>query len=341
MISFIVEEIIEENFQTRTLVLRPEEKKKLTYQAGAYLTFLFLIDDVPYYRSYSFSSAPLVDQLPAITVKRIEGGVVSTHLAEKVRVGERLRALPPKGVMTLSLLAPSTKNVLFIGGGSGITPLFSLIKEALAHDPAIFCHLIDANRNEASIIYRDALADLEKKFKGRFQVFHILSQPSANWKGMRGRLTLDRIQDICAMIPDVGEKAAYLCAPAPLMAIAIDALLAAGYRSQSIHTESFVATEKAPKKGVDSLVTLEFGEYRETFEVAAGETILSGALEAGVHLIPYSCRQGTCDTCRVWCKKGDVFMETDDGLSKEEKEAGDILTCVAQPLTKKVTIVLE
>ncbi|MEM9738149.1 MAG: ferredoxin--NADP reductase [Bacteroidota bacterium] len=340
MLSVTVQSIIQETSDTITLVL-DTGSALFHYQAGQYITLLLAIDNEPYYRSYSLCTAPYVDQMPAITIKKVSGGKVSNYLHEHIREGDILEVIPPQGHMTLSAKRNQVKHLFLIAGGSGITPLYSILKSALDQEAHTTIHLVNANRHENAIIYRRQLKAWQSQYPNRLQVSHILSQPSELWQGIAGRLTPTRLAQWIAD-HELSTTDYYICAPQGLTQMSVDTLLAHGVAPISIHRESFGTSQQ--HKSVDSVeaeVTLAVGSYEEIYTVSAGETVLEAALNEGIYTLPYSCMSGTCNSCRAKCTKGKVHMETDEGLSEQEKKEGYILTCVARPLTKEVELEID
>ena len=176
-IRFKILDKIQETLNTTTLVLEPQRPIG-NYLPGQFLTFIFNPDEPSEFRrSYSLSSTPGIDHLPTITVKKQANGQASGYLTEKVGVGDYLLALPPAGQFTLEAQPDASRDLFFFGAGSGITPLFSLIKYFLKYEPLSRLTLIDANRDEKAIIFNTQLHRLARDYADRFTCIHLLSDP--------------------------------------------------------------------------------------------------------------------------------------------------------------------
>ncbi len=338
MLSLTVRAIIAETPDTRTVVLDPEGVP-VPYQAGQYITLCIYIDGVRHYRPYSLATSPCQDPYPAITIKRVEGGQVSNYLNDHIAVGHRIEILPPQGHFTLVPRPAEKRALVFIGGGSGMAPLYGMIKTALAEEPKSRLYLIYANRRQEDIIYHQGLEKLVASAAGRFEITYVLSQPPRAWQGLDTRLDSATLAGLLKQRNFGAEADYFLCAPKGLTTMAIRTLSGMKIGMKKMHTESFSAPEtQVYPESVAAAVTILYDGEKKVIEVAQGKRILECAQEQGMEMIPYSCRNGLCATCRAKCLEGRVHMQTDEGLSQEEKAEGYILTCVAQPLTKKVVL---
>ncbi|MEZ0608476.1 2Fe-2S iron-sulfur cluster-binding protein [Fibrella sp. WM1] len=320
----------------------------VAYQPGQFLTLLVQIDGQEVRRSYSITSAPtvageLVEQPLAITIKRVENGWVSRYLIDHLRIGDVVDSLPPAGRFTL----PTTtepRDVVLIGAGSGITPLFSILIYTLNHEPTARVTLLDVNTSEKTIIYRAALDALQQQYPDRFQLIHLLSQPTDAWAGRRGRLNnllLERL------LPDLtrGPAAAalwFLCGPPDFMRMVRFTLTYLGIPPQQIRRELFVTepvnVPSAARFVVpDRIIQLRFRGEIYSLLVPSGSTVLQAALAAGIAL-PYSCRGGRCATCAGVCRNGRVQMSINDVLTERDLAEGWVLTCTAYPETDGIFI---
>ena len=327
-----------------------ENGQLLAYEAGQFLTLIFPdlgLSEIR--RSYSLSSSPAAEEPLSICVKRTVNGSVSSFLTRKLRVGDRLQSLLPAGQFVLPPEDAGEEELVFIGGGSGLTPLFSLIKEALLRQPRRRIRLILANRNEDHILFREELQSWQRRFPDRFRIIHWLSMP-------HGRLDLGRSEGLDTTIRpgrlsnlalemmlqrELGEALpdahVFLCGPPGLMLKAEMTLRFMGFSGDRLHKEDFVIHEPfrpAPEGLPNSLITVKgVGQ----FKLSAGQSILEAALAAGVEL-PYSCRSGTCTTCSAQLQSGRVEMYTSNSRVDSEATQGHVFTCVAYPLTEEVTL---
>lgn len=335
MIQLKVKQVIEETADAVTLVF---ERPTWTYLAGQFVTLRIPFGGEYVERSYSFSSHPSGDHHPAITVKRIFGGQVSSYLYKHAHEGLTLEGKLPAGQFVLPFLAPTGHHLALFAGGSGITPLFSILKEALLTSQKTKVSLIYANRREEDIIYREALADWQARYPMRLTVTHVLSCPSPLWRGHRGRLVPALLHSLLDRMQGAGAINYFLCAPKGLMEMVRATLAQRGidHIFQETFTHKRVQSTQVPFT-YDLTIHLE-GQVYET-KASNAQTVLEAALEAGAEL-PCACMSGTCNTCRAKCVAGTVEMSEDEGLSDQELEEGYILTCVARAKSKKVKIIV-
>jgi len=326
------------------------------YKAGQYLTFSIVINGEEVRRSYSMCSSPISGEQITIAVKEVEGGKMSTHLNRNVKEGDVIDIMPPMGKFILEPNESAANHYFLFGGGSGITPLFSIIKTALKAEPNSKCYLVYANRDEDSIIFKDEIDALEAAHDN-FKVIHSLDNPKGEWMGYRGFLTKEKISEIARQELGLNYPVAqyYTCGPGPLMDVVVEGLKNISVRDENIHTEYFTAVakketpESADSAGealnyseevIERKITVEvFGEQKE-ITVKPEQTILIAAQDAGMDP-PYSCCVGVCTTCRAKVRSGKTSMEEREGLSDAEIDEGYILTCQAHPLSDDVDLVFE
>lgn len=341
-----IKKIIQETPDTISLVL-DVPPYSWDYKAGQHITIGVTIAGERYYRSYSFATSPYQDAQPAITIKRVKGGKVSNYLHDHIQVGSHLDCSGPQGNFTIDSQLYEKSYFCFIAGGSGITPLFAMIKTTLQQNPKAHLQLIYANKDEFSIIYQKALAKLAQAYPAQLKIIHILSQPKQASKAHKGRLTPGMLRTL--LQNKYTSYHYFLCGPTGLMDLAKATLIAVGVDDKHIHSESFITptAKSSPvslidqdQLGCDAIGTIHYQGDIYTCDIAQGETLLDAALDQGID-IPYSCSSGMCNMCRVKCIAGKVHMLEDAGLSEAEKQENYVLTCVGYPATAKVTIAIE
>jgi ring-1,2-phenylacetyl-CoA epoxidase subunit PaaE len=340
-------EIIRETEDATTLVFeKPEDG--FDYLPGQYLTLLVPMEEEPVRRAYSMSSSPHLDSNIAITVKRVDEGVVSNYLNENMKVGEMYEVMKPMGSFTPDIHAGNEKQYVMIAGGSGITPMISIIQSILKVEPSSQLLLIYQNRNEHSIIFRSKLNDLRQQYPDRLKLIHVLSRPGEDWDGLAGRLDSAQFKSIMAdQLSDSIQNAEYfVCGPSGLMQTVESTLSDIGVAKSNIHKESFVAvkSDNSDKKEEDSVsavverkVNIILDGEKHDIIVPPQKSILEAALDHNIDM-PFSCQSGLCTACRGKLLSGEVYMEEDEGLSDEEIEEGYVLNCVGHPRTDKVVI---
>lgn len=308
-----------------SLVLEKPEGE--VFPAGQFLTFILHVGGREVRRSYSLSCSPSERHF-RVTVKRVAGGLASTWMTEQVKAGDVLRMRGPSGNFTFDPRA-APKHLLLIGGGSGITPLFGILKTALETNAEAEITLLFANRSASDVIFRrdlDALAAAHPNVR----IEHILeSEPGAN---AQRRLTEE---DLARALRGhgPGDTHAYVCGPEPMMDLAVAALGALGFPSNLVHTERFLSlrvSESAAMKLPNSRVTLRLAG-REA-GVSPGQTLLEGALAAKLDL-DFSCTMGGCGACKARLCSGEILMDEPNCLTDDERKAGLVLTCISRPIT--------
>ncbi len=363
-----ISERIAESTDTVTLVLDiPKDvEAKFRYRAGQFVTFFLDLNGEELHRSYSLCTSPDFDTTFAVTVKRVPGGRGSTYLTESARVGDVLWTTPPAGRFVLPEKV-SEQKFAFFAAGSGITPIFALVKSAL-RATNVPCVLFYQNRTEDSVIFRSALDELAATSNGRFSVTHVLSNPGAEWSGLRGRAHHAMIRDFLVR-NQVGIRSLYyMCGPDGFMETISSTLKSMNVDSAKIIQESF-ATSVTPSASNEATANSETtseapdltdkvtigdlasaGRAEQIEAVIDGEThvipykgnasILETLLDAGLNP-PYSCMDGACLACLAKVEKGLVYQADPGILVDDNIEARECLTCQARPASKTIRVSYE
>lgn len=327
-----VARIIEESADARTFVLSPHDEP-VAYRAGQFCSFRVRVDGKDLFRSYSMSSAPETDRELMTTVKRVSGGIVSNWLHDDVAEGDVVEISRAAGRFCLR---ETDAPLLGFSGGSGITPILSLTKTALATTDRRV-RLLCADRDRSSMIFATVLSELGARYPGRLEVVRHLDDE-------RGFLTP---ADITAFVGDDRHADAYVCGPEAFMEMVEHALPA----TSSVFSERFgtpspstaaptppVATTTSDEPADTSgTVTIFVGRKKATVPRRAGETLLQAARRAKLDP-PYSCEQGSCATCMARLTEGTATMAVNEALTADEVTEGYVLTCQAVPDTASVTV---
>ncbi len=343
-IELEISEIIQETPDAVTLVFHQPEGK-LEYHPGQFLTLIFNIDNEEVRRSYSLCSSPVTNDEPAVTIKRITDGKVSNFINDHVKVGDVVKVMPAMGNFIAEPKKENKRKVVVFGAGSGITPLFSILKSILKVEEESKVYLVYGNRSESSIIFKKQIEELQNTYGNRLHVTHVLSQPSAEWTGLTGRLNLERLREILLDLPELSPQQAdyFLCGPTGFMHTVQEALNEMRVAKSRVNMESFVSsgTEKDASTSSPEIqdqkvkIFLDGSEFN--VDVPAKRTILEAGLDKNIDM-PFSCQSGLCTACRGKLLSGKVHMEESDGLTDEELEEGYVLCCVSHPLTDDVSI---
>lgn len=342
-----VKEIKRETKDTVSVVFEHPSGGKINYKSGQFLTLIVTMQGKEVRRAYSLCSSPFVDQDLAVTVKRVEGGLMSNWLPDHLKAGDKIKILEPMGQFTTEYSKSNKRHIIMFAGGSGITPMMSIIKSMLTQEPESIVSLIYCNRDDESIIFKEELDKWETKYEGRLHVIHVLDNAPMNWQGYSGLLNHEMLTKLFERIPDWGiDKSTYLmCGPEGMMKN-VDTLLAKrDIQKEKIFKESFVqgTIDKTKKEEAVSEelkereVTIRYDGQEYKLMVPPDKAILETALDAGIDL-PYSCQSGLCTACRGKALSGKVKLDEEEGLSQSERAEGYVLTCVGHPLTDDVVI---
>jgi 3-ketosteroid 9alpha-monooxygenase subunit B len=326
-----IADVVEETADARSLVLDVPSplRPAFAYKAGQFLTLAIPWQDQRLSRCYSLSSSPDCDGTHQVTVKRVSGGRASNWLIDHARAGATLEVLPPAGRFVLR--ENEDRDLLLFAAGSGITPIFSLLKTAL-HARQCRAKLLFANRDAGSIIFARELERLEREFRGRFELSHSLDERD-------GFLTEARVLDHVR-----GRESAdhYVCGPAPFMDLVGAALEKNAVPRERIFIERFVSGSDLPSDVAPA--PARAGTFHARWQgrvhlvpYEAGETLLQAALRAGVDP-PFSCEDGYCSSCQARLLRGQVQMRSHDCLSDDEVAGGAVLACQAFATTSELEI---
>jgi ring-1,2-phenylacetyl-CoA epoxidase subunit PaaE len=335
-----IKEIVRETPDTVILHFKQPLFGKVKYAAGQYITLLTNIGGKTYRRCYSLCSSLETDDTLAVAVKRVENGVVSNFLNDNgLKAGDKTEIMSPMGNFTFEPQGKTTRNLLLIGAGSGITPLMSIIKTALYAESNSKITLLYGSRDKEHIIFFKQLNDLTAKSKGRLRVVHFLSKNASGVEGaIEGRITADKIRELSADLQPE-NAVAYLCGPNELMDTAQETLKNAGF--SKIMRESFYIdpenTQTFTGEITERTVKIHIEGQTVEVKVSPDTKILDAALDLELNM-PYSCQSGLCTACRAKLVSGKVYMEVQEALTEGEVAEGYILTCQAHPLTDDVVI---
>ncbi len=343
-----VKEVVKETTDAISIHFKQPFFKKISYLPGQYLTLLVTIDGKQHNRCYSICTSPHIDSTLAVTVKRVENGLVSNFLNDTVKSGSKLEVMGPDGRFTIESDIDNNRHIVLIGGGSGITPLMSILKSTLSLEIQTKVSLIYANRDENNIIFKKELDDLKRQYKDNFKVVYLVDKKkNPNWnEGREGFLTPAALKEILGTLPqyDPNQTEYYLCGPGGLIDAVQATLKGLEIPEDTIHREYFLI-EKAegtiPAAAVSTQTVKVIAEGKEhEIVVEPKNTILDAALEVGLDL-PFSCQSGICCTCMGKLKSGKVYMEINEALSKKEIEQGYVLVCQSHPMSNDVVVEME
>ncbi len=331
-----IAQVIAETADAKTFVLRPVGWE-LKYKPGQFLTFVIPTLQGHVRRSYSFSSVP--PEAPAVTVKRMANGVLSRPLLESGAAGDRLTvAGRSSGFFTLPDNLQDYEQIVFIAGGSGITPVFSLIKALAALPRAPSVLLAYSNKSPNRTIFREPLEALEKE--GKLEIEWYFSERQDLLRARLSKTTIGSLLERRLKVR-ITKTLAYLCGPFDFMRTAAIVLQSMGMPSDNIRREVFtpdvIKVNDLPPDTDAHHVTLLIGGRRHEFRVQYPDTILTAAKRRGIEL-PYSCESGRCGSCIAQCVEGKIWIRYNEVLTDKEVEAGRILVCQSFPVAGDAVI---
>jgi ferredoxin-NADP reductase len=326
--------VIDETHDVKTFVFAPPVPRLFRFAPGQFLTFELPVGEETVNRCYTISSSPARPHTISITVKRKTGGVASNWLHDNLRPGDALRAVGPAGEFSTAVHPCEVR--LFLSGGSGITPLISMVRydRDVGADPDTL--FINFARTPQDIIFRREL-DLMARRACRLQVAHVVESASAEpgWSGHRGRISRGLLNLVA---PDFRRREVFCCGPAPFMAAVRGLLREAGCNMTRYHQESFTLEDRSPAPqepqpppaAATTNYTITFGKTGHTIRCGEDTTILAAARAAGLRL-PYACTKGLCGTCKSRKLSGEVDMAHAGGIRQREIDQGFILLCCSKP----------
>ena len=333
-----VRSAVEETHDSKSIVfdIPAADAASFRYKPGQFLTLRLPIAGRHVPRCYSMASAPALDDGLRVTVKRVAQGRGSNWVCDHLQAGDTVEVLPPSGVFTPRSL---DGDFLLLAGGSGITPVFSILRSALAAGQGRIT-LIYANRDDRSVIFRQELNALAGAHPQRLTVIHWLDSVQG----------VPSVAQLAELAMPFRKGQAFICGPGPFMDACVAALQGIEMDSTQIHVERFAslpdeedtasasAAAIAPADGVD-IAEIEISHQGQLHRISCGghETILEVALRQGIDL-PYSCQAGMCASCMCQIVEGKVHLRVNDVLDKKDLAKGWILACQAVPTSAQVRV---
>ena len=329
------------------LDVRENLRQEFRFQPGQHLPIQAEIDGERLRRTYSICTSP--GEWPLEIGVRVQpGGRFSEYAANDLAVGDTLDVMPPTGRFQLRAHPENSNYYLGFAAGSGITPLLSIAKSALAVEPASRFALFYGNRKQSTAMFVDDLYALKNRYPDRLQLHFVFSREDQEFDIAAGRIDADKVRELVERFCGGREASeAYVCGPDTMITAVTEALTALGMAADAVHAERFGVPRRALQPaasaapaGATSMtnVTVIMDGHKKTFEMAReGQSIVDAAAENGVEL-PYSCKGGVCATCRTHLREGEVRMEANYGLEPWELERGFVLACQSRPLGGEILL---
>ncbi|PIV73503.1 MAG: phenylacetate-CoA oxygenase/reductase subunit PaaK [Rhodobacteraceae bacterium CG17_big_fil_post_rev_8_21_14_2_50_65_11] len=331
------------------VTLKPEDPEAFDFKQGQYLTFRRDFDGEELRRSYSIC-AGRGEGVLQVGIKRVEGGAFSTWANEELKVGDTLQAMPPMGNFHTPLDAGQARHYLGFAGGSGITPVLSILKTVLAEEPGSSFTLVYANKGVNTIMFREELEDLKNLFMGRFNVIHVLGTDAQEIELFTGRVTEEKVGQLArtGWIDMDSVDMAFICGPEPMMLGIARALRSHGLSDAQIKFELFasaqpgrlkrkVVSKQASSAANQASISITLDGATQTVMVGKDVSVLDAALENALDA-PFACKAGVCSTCRCRVLEGDVEMIANHALEDYEVEKGYVLSCQSYPVSDRVVV---
>ncbi|MES0882130.1 2Fe-2S iron-sulfur cluster-binding protein [Roseibium sp. SCP14] len=334
-----------------TLKPQPEETELFRFTQGQYLTFRRDFDGHEVRRCYSICAGTEDGDLK-VGIKRVDGGAFSCWANENLKPGDTVEAMPPVGSFNAPIEPESARFYVGFAGGSGITPILSILKTVLAREPQSSFTLVYANRQVSSIMFREELEDLKNRFIGRLQIIHILKSDAQDTELFSGRVDAEKLDELLETLIDPEDiDLAFLCGPHGMMETVQDSLARHNVEPGKIKHELFKSDQPgrlpakdrprvAGDKDKEADLKLTIDGTTRDIHMEAGETILEAAHRHSIDA-PYSCCAGVCSTCRGKLLEGEVEMAANHALEDDEIRDGYILTCQSRPISKRLVLTYD
>lgn len=332
------------------VTLKPQDgdEDAFDFIQGQYLTFRHDFDGEELRRSYSICAGKDEGTLK-VGIKRVDGGAFSTWANEELRVGDRLQAMAPMGTFHTELDAGAERSYLAFAGGSGITPVLSILRTVLTREPKSTFTLVYANKGVNTIMFREELEDLKNLYMGRLNIIHVLETDAQEIDLFTGLVTEEKCGALFERWIDIGSvDTAFICGPEPMMLGIAAALRAHGLDDSQIKFELFASAQPgrlkrravskdAASSANQTTASITLDGATQTVTMGKDSSILDAALENAMDA-PYACKAGVCSTCRCRVLEGEVEMVANHALEDYEVEKGYVLSCQSYPLTDKVVV---
>jgi len=326
-----------ETHDVRTFTFRAADGLPFAFLAGQYLRFAVPVPGEALSRCYSASSSPQRPGLISVTVKRVDGGLVSNWLHDHLTVGSRLAAVGPVGQFTLPEAA-TDGPLLLVSGGSGITPVMSILRglaDAHRYPDTVFLH---AARTPADLVFRAELEYRAQVTPNLRVVFLPERDDGSGHMGVLGRISDALLQ---VVVPDLASRTVMCCGPAPFMNTVRQICVGRGVPTLRYIEESFggapveAVPAGEPVTAGATTFKVTFAKQGRSVDVRADQTVLAAARQGGIKL-PTSCGNGVCGTCKSKLTSGQVDMKHQGGIRQREVDAGFFLPCCSKPLSELV-----
>lgn len=320
-------------------------KQEYLYKQGQYLTLKMMIDGEEQRRSYSICSSPVEENELRVAIKKVQKGKVSTYINDVIKTGDVIDVMIPMGNFFSEMNADNKKTYILFAGGSGITPMMSILKTVLKAEPNSRITLFYGNNDESSIIFKKQLEQLAISNSDRLNIIHVLNAaPEGHPELLKGLMSVEKnLVLLTNYVDSTADNEYFICGPGIMMDNVMIALKEVKAPEAKIHIEYFSAPVNADDikpsgntaEGACATIIIDGDSHPVVLE--ENETILEAAIRIGLDA-PYACQGGSCCTCRALLEEGKVEMAVNYALSASEVKQGFILTCQSRPTTANVVV---
>jgi ring-1,2-phenylacetyl-CoA epoxidase subunit PaaE len=323
----------------------PQKQPEYLYKQGQYVTLKLMISGEEVRRSYSVCTSPHAEKELRVAIKEVQGGKVSTFINRELKVGDEMEVMTPMGNFHTVLMGGKSKNYVLFAGGSGITPMMSILKSVLYVEKQSKLTLIYANKNEESTIFKAEIESIASS-NPNLQVGYVFEKPQDPMPALQtGIITVDKAKALLEHFNCLKADEYFICGPGPMMENVKTTLESLKVPKEKIHIEYFTsvleAVNKAQAPGGGNVKAkvkvIQYGVETDFDLETNSISILEAAIEAGVDA-PFSCKGAVCCTCRAKVLEGQVKMTANFALTDAEVAEGFILTCQSHPTTENVIV---
>ncbi|UXX78856.1 phenylacetate-CoA oxygenase/reductase subunit PaaK [Reichenbachiella carrageenanivorans] len=326
----------------------PDANKSLfEHKQGQHVTLRKIINEEDVRRSYSICTSPKENKLK-VAIKKIANGAFSTYANEVLTAGDVLEVMPPSGSFNTELNPTQAKNYVGFAGGSGITPIISIMKAVMDTESQSTFTLVYANRSTDSMVFKEEIEGLKNKYINRLNIIHIFSQEHIGIPLFEGRIDQKKVHALNKNVVDLkSADEIFICGPEAMMLAIQSALIDLDIDKSKIHMELFTSpvgklgksehSIKETYEEVKAKITIQIDGVKMDFDYSSNDSILDAAAKKGADL-PYACKGGVCCTCKAKVIEGKVDMAINYALEQDEIERGYILSCQARPKTDRIIL---
>lgn len=336
-----IENIIQETDDVKTyqISIPAHLKEFFQYKSGQYITIEICIENKKYKRAYSISSIP-EDKLLTFTIKRLENGIISNFIHNNWQIDTEINIHPPLGNFFINTNALNEKTYVFVAAGSGITPIFSMIKNILINENNSQIHVLYGSRNNQQIIFKSKLDKLCETNAKKLNIQYIISAPDKDYNGITGRISPLKLENWIDEKININENIyVYTCGPETLMEDVFETFRNRGLSIDRIQREHFHANINTNEFIDDEISTITVTIDKKTYNIEANRksSILDLILDNEID-VPYSCMSGSCGSCKAKLIHGDIYKTDENMLSENEKKMGYFLACQSVCKTEKIEL---